>query len=204
MGFYSRYIFPYILEWAMSDSELDEERTQTLSGTHGEVLEIGFGTGRNLSFYPPEVSRLTAIDSNPAMNRMARRRMEKSSLSVDLQTLNGELLPLDAGRFDCVVSSWTLCSIARVELALAEIVRVLKPDGSFHFVEHGLSPEPSVAAWQRRLNPLQKRIGDGCHLNRDMRQLVGEAGLEIVQLDNHYLPRSPRILGYLYRGVANK
>ena len=204
MGFYSSYIFPYILEWAMSGPELDEERSQALSGTHGEVLEIGFGTGRNLPFYPPQVSRLTAIDSNPAMNRMALHRMEESSLSVDLQTLNGELLPLDAGRFDCVVSSWTLCSIARVELALAEIVRVLKPDGSFHFVEHGLSPEPSVAAWQHRLNPLQKLIGDGCHLNRDMRQLVSDVGLEIVQLDNHYLPRSPRVLGYLYRGVAHK
>ncbi len=188
----------------MSDSELDEERTQTLSGTHGEVLEIGFGTGRNLPFYPPQVSCLTAIDSNPAMNRMARRRMEESPLSVDLHTLNGEHLPLDAGRFDCVVSTWTLCSIARVELALAEIFRVLKPDGSFHFVEHGLSPEASVAVWQHRLNPLQKLIGDGCHLDRDMRQLVGESGLEIVQIDNHYLPRSPRILGYLYRGLAHK
>jgi ubiquinone/menaquinone biosynthesis C-methylase UbiE len=203
MGFYSQRILPYLLDWSLSDPTMAQYRREVLANVTGEVLEIGFGTGLNLSYYPESIDKLVAIDANPGVHNLARKRIQKSHITVDNRVLNGENLPMADNTFDSVVSTWTLCSIAKVEQALQEIYRVLKPGGKFFFVEHGLSNEPQVQVWQNRLNPIQKVIGDGCHLNRNIRQLI-EKRFDTVTLKEFYAEKTPKFVGYLYQGVATK
>ena len=187
----------------MSDPSLAPYRQQTLSQVSGNVLEIGFGTGLNLSYYPQKLENLIAIDTNSGMNDRAQKRLQSSSIPVEIRLLNGESLPIEDNHFDSVVSTWTLCSIAQADRAIAEIHRVLKPGGRFCFIEHGLSPDTRVRTWQNRLNPLQKAIGDGCHLNRDIRQLV-ETYFQTLDIQQFYVPKLPKTHGYMYQGTATK
>lgn len=188
----------------MSGTELATYRTALLQAVSGRVLEIGFGTGLNLPHYPAsQVESLTVIDANAGMGAIAARRVKDSPLNVTLAILNGESLPMDEASFDSVVSTWTLCSIAQVEQALREIHRVLKPGGQFFFIEHGRSPEPGMAKWQDRLTPLQKRIADGCHLNRPIRDLV-EQTFGNVSVETFYAESLPKVGGYFYKGTAKK
>lgn len=203
MGFYSQKILPYLLDWSLSDPKISKYRQQILAEVKGEVLEIGFGTGLNLSYYPKDLEKLVAIDSNAGVNKLAQKRIESSSITIDNRVLNGESLPMADNTFDSVVSTFTLCSIAKVEQALTEIYRVLKPGGKFFFLEHGLSNEPKIQVWQNRLTPIQKVIGDGCHLNRNIRQLV-EQQFDHVTLEAFVGENLPKIAGYLYKGIATK
>lgn len=204
MGLYSKYIFPYILDLSLSGYRIGQYRQTVLADCQGEVLEIGFGTGLNLSHYPQHIHKITTIDSNSSMPRWAQPRLAQTSMKVDQQILNAESLPFPTNSFDTVVSTWTLCSIANVGQALQEVRRVLKPGGQMLFMEHGLSSDVEVARWQHRLNPLQQIVGDGCHLNRDISGLIGQAGLRIFQLKNFYIPQFPRPIGYMYQGMAIK
>ena len=203
MGFYSRVLMPRLLDWSMSGESVSGYRQSLLADVKGEVLEIGFGTGLNLRYYPEAVQRLTAVDPNPGMNAIAKKRIAASDLPVDIQVLSSEALPMTDNTFDSVVSTWTLCSIPKIEPTLEEIHRVLKPDGRFFFIEHGRSPDLSIQIWQERLNPIQKVIADGCHLNRPMQALV-ERYFKVVTLDCFYADGFPRVAGYLYKGVATK
>ncbi len=162
MGIYSRIIFPRLCDWAMRNPRMADLRRQTLSEVDGEILEIGFGTGLNLEHYPEHVRRLTAVDPGVGMSRLARQRVEQSTIDVDLRVQTAEELPFEDKRFDCVVSTWTLCSIREAQRAISEIGRVLRPGGRFLFLEHGLGEDPGVQRWQHRLTPLQRRVGDGC------------------------------------------
>lgn len=204
MGFYSRRIFPFLLDLTLGRKEIAALRRGLLAGIHGRVLEIGIGSGLNLPCYPPSIKQITAVDVNPGMGRRAAKRMKESGIEVDLKILNGERLPFDDASFEAVVVTFTLCSIPDVSRALKEMRRVLKPGGRLYFLEHGLSPEPGVARWQKRLNPLQKKLGDGCHLDRDIRALIGSAPFEILECRNFYLDKAPRTHGYLSLGVAEK
>jgi ubiquinone/menaquinone biosynthesis C-methylase UbiE len=203
MGIYSQVIFPICLDWAMSDPTFSRYRQELLSNVSGEVLEIGFGTGLNLSYYPPQIQKLVTVDPNPGMNRRAKKRIEASNIIVDNRVLSGEDLPFDEESFDSVVSTWTLCSIPNVERAIAQIHRVLKPGGKFFFIEHGLSNEPNIRVWQNRLTPIQKVIADGCHLNRNIRQIVKDK-FKNLTIEEFYMPDTPKIAGYMYKGVAIK
>ena len=192
-----------MLDWAMSDPVIAQYRQQLLAEVEGEVLEIGFGTGLNLPYYPEKIDKLTTVDPNPGMKKLAEKRIKQSSITVDIRLLNGESLPMEDNRFDCVVSTWTLCSIIQVERAIAEIYRVLKPGGKFLFIEHGLSNEANIQVWQNRLTPIQKIIADGCHLNRNIEHLVKQKFTDI-KIDKFYTPNSPKVFGYVYRGIATK
>lgn len=203
MGFYSQVIFPRALDWVMSGPVFTQYRQAVLSEVSGEVLEIGFGTGLNLPHYPEPVQKLTAIDPNYGMNALAKKRIQSSGIIVANRVLNGENLPMADNSFDSVVSTWTLCSIAKVEQALQEIHRVLKPGGKFFFIEHGLSDDPKVQVWQHRLTPLQKIIADGCHLDRNMKKLV-ENQFEVLKLEEFYMEETSKLAGYMYKGVATK
>lgn len=204
MGLYSRWILPRLLDLFMSNEVMRAERTLVLAEARGQTLEIGFGTGLNLPHYPAQLRHLVAVDANPGMSTLARRRLGASGLCVDHRVLNAERLPLEDASFDTVVSTWTLCSIADVDRALGEVRRVLKPGGRFLFVEHGLSDEPAVRRWQDRLTPLQKRLADGCHLNRDIEALIRAQGLEFESLRRFYMDKLPRPGAYTYRGIAVK
>jgi ubiquinone/menaquinone biosynthesis C-methylase UbiE len=203
MGFYSERILPYFLDRSLSSPILARYRQRALANVRGEVLEIGFGTGLNLPYYPPSIRRITAIDTNPAIHQFARQRMAASPITVDYQVLSGEHLPMPDGMFDSVVSTFTLCSIADVEKALRELYRVLKPGGQFIFVEHGLSNEPKIQRWQHRLTPIQKVVAGGCHLDRNIRQLVARQ-FDGLELDEGYAEAMPKLAAYLYTGVASK
>jgi len=185
----------------MSDAATTTHRQHVLAAARGAVLEVGCGTGLNFAHYPPAAARLVAIDPNPGMLAKAGDRAAALDLDITLAAADACQLPYPDASFDTVVSTWTPCSIPDVAQSIREIRRALKPDGQFLFVEHGASPEPSVRAWQNRLNPLQKRLADGCHLNRQIAELIG-AQFAVATLDNLYLDDVPKFLGYLYRGIA--
>lgn len=204
MGFYSRVIFPRLCDLLLNGPFVARHRQELLADVYGDTLEIGFGTGLNLPFYPNGVRKLTTIDPNVGMNSRARKRIERSTIEVDQRVLGGERLPFDNDRFDCVVSTFTLCSVAEVGQVLAEVYRVLKPGGRYFFLEHGLSPEPAVQKWQRRLNWLQARLADGCRLDRDIRGIVAAQPFLSLRTDEFYLENVPKTHGYMYRGKGAK
>jgi len=203
MGIYGRWILPRLLDWTMAGAPFAQYRQQLLAEVAGDVLEIGFGTGLNLAYYPDTVTSLTVIEPNPGMGAIAAPRLAQTTLPVASRALRGEQLDFQSDRFDTVVSTWTLCSIAGVDQALAEIHRVLKPGGKFVFIEHGLSPDPQLQTWQHRLTPLQKRIADGCHLDRAIADLV-QAHFPTVTVDTFYAENLPKIGSYFYQGTAVK
>jgi len=203
MGFYSQIILPCLLDWSLSDPKLAKYRQELLADVTGEVLEIGFGTGLNLAYYPEHIHKITTIDVNPGMNSLAKKRIDDSGIQVEQLLVSSENLPMADNIFDSVVSTWTLCSIANVEQALKEVYRVLKPGGKFFFVEHGLSHKPNVQVWQHRLTPIQKVIGDGCHLNRDIQKLV-EQQFDYVELKRFTPENLPDLITHLYKGFATK
>ncbi len=204
MGFYSQVIFPRLCDFALDRPLVAKHRRELLSTVDGEVLEIGFGTGLNLAYYPEHVHRITVVDPNPGMQRQAQRRIDRVGIEVEQRLLSSEELPFGDQVFDCVVSTFTLCSIEDVRRALGEAYRVLKPGGRFLFLEHGLSPDPKVQKWQRRLNWLQKRLCGNCHLDRNIRELVRNESFASVDIDEFYLEQIPRTHGYIYTGLARR
>jgi ubiquinone/menaquinone biosynthesis C-methylase UbiE len=204
MGFYAQVIVPLLCDFGLDRPFVARHRRELLDHASGDILEIGFGTGLNLPCYPPHVRKVTTVDPNVGMYRRARRRIKQRGIEVDQHVLKGERLPFEDSRFDCAVSTFTLCSIEDVGQALREVYRVLKPGGTFLFLEHGLSPKPGVQKWQRRLNWLQVRLANGCHLDRNVKALVATQPFASVEVKEFYLERTPRTHGYLYRGVATK
>lgn len=204
LSLYHHCVFPYLLDFAMRSKVWRPLRRRTLADARGRILEIGFGTGMNLRYYPSSVKRIEAIDPDVDLDRFSAPRIAASDIEVDFHHLDAEHLPFPADSFDTVTCTLTLCSIPDVEHALAEVRRVLKPGGRFLFLEHGLAPDPRVARWQHRLTPLQKRIGGGCHLDRPTARLVAGSGLALDGVRNYYLPRLPRFVGYMTEGAALK
>jgi ubiquinone/menaquinone biosynthesis C-methylase UbiE len=204
VGFFTQTVFPRLCDFLLNKSLLARHRKGLLAQAYGDVLEVGFGTGLNLPYYPERVRMLTAVDPNPGMLRLAYKRIRRARVAFDPHVLSGERLPFEGGRFDCAVSTFTLCSIDDVASALREVYRVLRPGGTFLFLEHGLSADPHVRKWQRRLNRLQVCLANGCRLDRDMKALVAAQPFARVEVEEFYLERTPRTHGYLYRGVATK
>jgi len=208
MGLWSEHLFPRCAAWGMRGEQFSALRREVLRDVSGRVLELGFGAGLNLPHYraaetdaEPGVSELLVIEPLAINRRLAARRVAASPFPVRWVGLRGEEIPLESGSVDCVTSTWTLCSIADLGAALAEVRRVLRPRGRLFFLEHGLSPDPKVAARQNRWNGLQKRLAGGCHLNRPIDTLVRSAGFAIERLD-HPPMKGPRVASYLYRGSA--
>ncbi len=204
MGFYSQVIVPLLCDFGLDRSLVAKYRRELLAHASGNILEIGFGTGLNLPYYPPRVRKITTVDPNIGMHRRARSRIKQAGIEVDQRVLGGERLPFEDGAFDCVVSTFTLCSIEDVGQALREVYRVLRAGGRFAFLEHGISPQLKVQKWQRCLNCLQMRLADGCHLDRDIRALVTAQPFASVEIDESYIEKAPKTHGYLYRGIATK
>lgn len=204
MGLYSRLILPWLCDLTLRSPNVAKHRQELLADAGGEILEIGFGTGLNLPHYPQVVRKITAIDPNPGMHRRAKGRIQQSRIEVDERLVGGEQLPFDEAAFDCVVSTFTLCSVEDVGRALGEIWRVLKPGGKFLFLEHGLSPDPNVQKWQRRLNRFQRRLAGNCHLDREIKSLVASQPFAGMKASEFYLEQTPKTHGYIYQGVARK
>jgi len=203
VGFYARHVFPRFMDWALGRPRFGRERDEALAAVGGEVLEIGFGTGLNLRHYQPGVTRLTALDVADLLPARTARRIKAAPFPVARVHLTAERLPFPDAGFDCAVSTWTLCSIPDALAALREVRRVLKPGGVFVFLEHGRSDDARVARWQDRFNPIQRRIGVGCNLNRPIDALIREAGFAITRLDRYAIEGEPRIMAEMYRGTAS-
>lgn len=202
MGFYSQVLFPPLCDFLLGRPAVARLRHELLADASEELLEIGFGTGLNVPHYSSRVRKLTAVDPIAGMHRLARRRIWQAHIEVDYRAVSGESLPFEDGSFNCVVSTFTLCSIDDVNRALAEVFRVLRPGGRLLFLEHGLSPDPGVQKWQRRLNRLEMLLADGCRLDRDIGALLKTQPFDSVQIRTAYLERVPWTHGFLYRGMA--
>ncbi|MBX3331175.1 MAG: class I SAM-dependent methyltransferase [Nitrospira sp.] len=186
----------------MAGDEFLRLRSELLASVHGEVLELGIGTGLNLPHYPETVTGLHAVDPAQLLPKTVAARSALLSFPVHIQRSTAETLTHADRRFDYVVSTWTLCTIPDPVLALQEVGRVLKPGGRFLFLEHGRSDHRKIAAWQNRLNPIQNVIGCGCNLNRQIDRLILDAGLTIVKLDRFHMQSVPRLGGEMYQGIA--
>jgi SAM-dependent methyltransferase len=204
MGFYCDHIFPRLMEWVMAGDEFLRLRSELLASAHGEVLELGIGTGLNLPHYPETVTGLHAVDPAQLLPKTVAARSARLSFPVHIQRGSAEILTHAHQRFDYVISTWTLCTIPDPVLALQEVGRVLKPGGKFLFMEHGRSDDQKIAAWQDRLNPIQNVIGCGCNLNRQIDRLITQSGLTIAHLDRFSMEGVPRLAGEMYQGTATK
>lgn len=201
MSFYSRFVLPPLLDLVMRDRRMRERREKLVPKAHGAVLEVGIGSGLNLPFYDlGRVRRLSAVDPSRELLAMARKKARRLNVDVELVAQSAERLPFADASFDCALLTWTLCSIPDPAAALREIRRVLKAGGELFFIEHGLSRDAGVAAWQRRLTPLWRPLAGGCHLDRRMDELMRGAFAR-VELESFYL-EGPRILTYVYEGCA--
>jgi ubiquinone/menaquinone biosynthesis C-methylase UbiE len=203
MGFYEDQVLPRFIDVALGGGEFARLRERVTSELEGEVLEVGFGSGRNVPYYPASVQRVRAVDPATVGRKLAAKRKAASSVPVEYIGLDGQELPLDDGSVDHVLTTWTLCTIPDVHQALTEVRRVLRPGGALHFLEHGRSPDRNVARWQDRITPVMNRIAGGCHPNRPIDQLLTGADLDVARIDNYYV-HGPKALGYMYEGVAVK
>jgi SAM-dependent methyltransferase len=199
--FYKEQVVPRLVALTCGASALSGLQGRTAAGLSGRVVEIGFGSGFNVPHYPPEVERVLAVEPSATAWRLASRRVEASPVPVEQVGLDGQSLPLEDASCDGAICTFTLCTIPDPEAALAEVRRILRPGGTFHLLEHGLAPDARVGAFQRRVEPIQRRVADGCHLTRDPLALVVGAGFTVDEVEQKY-GAGPKAWAYLTRAVA--
>ncbi|MEA2364362.1 MAG: hypothetical protein QOD71_3507 [Thermoleophilaceae bacterium] len=202
MGLYGEQVLPRIVNVACGLKGVEPLRRRVCDGLEGEVVEIGFGSGLNVPFYPAAVTRVAAVEPADVGWKLAEKRRAATSVPVERSGLDGQALPFADNSYDTALSTWTLCTIPDVATALSEVRRVLKPGGALRFVEHGLAPDERVRRWQHRLEPMQKRVFGGCHLTRPVVDLLTAAGFTITDLDVFYEESTPKPLGANSLGVA--
>jgi ubiquinone/menaquinone biosynthesis C-methylase UbiE len=201
MSFYQRHVLPHLLHLAMKQTQLVPFRERVIGAAEGRVLEIGIGSGLNLPLYGPNARSVIGLEPSPELLHLARGRAAAGRVPIELLEASAEAVPLETASIDTVVTTWTLCTIPDAPKALAEMRRVLKPGGALLFVEHGRAPEPGVARWQDRLDPLWRRVAGGCHLNRQIDELITSNGFRLDALANARL-QGPRTHTFLYEGRA--
>jgi len=189
VGLYARYVLPRVVHFACSARPTMRQREKVVPSARGRVLEVGIGSGLNLPFYDAgEVERVIGLDPSPEMSRMADEAASRVPFDVELLIAGGEEIPLDSRSLDTVVTTYTLCTIPQCVPALREMARVLKRGGRLLFCEHGVAPDDDVRRWQARINPLWRRVGGGCRLDRDIPALLVEGGFKIESLKSMYVP----------------
>jgi SAM-dependent methyltransferase len=203
MSFYGDQILPRLINVLLGTKDTHDLRSQVALGLTGDVLEIGFGSGLNVPFYPAGLTRVYALDPAEVGRKLAAKRVAASPVPVEYIGLDAQRIPLADGSVDSVLTTWTLCTIPDPAQALAEVRRVLRTGGALHFAEHGRSPDPAVARRQNRQEPFQRRVFGGCHLTRPIDQIISASGLELTDLKTYYRP-GPPATRYTYEGRAIK
>ena len=203
MNLYDRYVLPRMIDFACGMGAVMKTRAQVVPLATGRVLEIGIGTGLNLSFYDAtKVSEIIGVDPAVDMSKLARERAAKISIPVKTIALELGQIQAEDDSFDSIVCTFTLCTIPDAVAALKDMRRVLKPGGKLLFSEHGLAPDAPVVRWQNRITPIWKPLAGGCHLNRDIPALINAGGFTIQQLETSYL-KGPKPMTWVYRGWAD-
>jgi len=203
MPFYRDYIYPRLVDMLGDPPPIREIRKQIIPLAEGNVLEIGAGSGANFLHYDPaRVNKLYALEPNLGMIRLAERQAHRTKLNIEFLDLPGEHIPLGDSTVDTVVSTFTLCTIPGIVDAIGGIARVLKPDGKLIFFELGLSPDPEVQRWQKRLEPIHRWLFQGLYLTRDIPSLITQGGFQIQQMETGYLAQFPKSSSYCWWGIA--
>jgi ubiquinone/menaquinone biosynthesis C-methylase UbiE len=203
MGFYGEQVLPRLIDKMCGAGDMAEWRRKAVAGLTGTVVEIGFGSGLNVPHYPPTVERVLAVEPSAVARKLAAPRIAASSVPVEFVGLDGQGLPLGDASVDAALSTFTLCTIPDERKALRELLRVLRPGGRLHVVEHGSSGDEKVQHRQRRIEPINKRLAGGCHLTRDHWATIRAAGFEIESATTE-MARGPKTHSVFYVGVARK
>lgn len=205
MGFYNKYILPKFLNCACGTKPINFQRDKIVPLAKGIVLDVGIGSGLNIPFYnKSKIDHLYGLDPSDELLKIAKSIAEKHELEIEFLECGAEAIPLPDNSIDTVLITYTMCTIPDVELSNLEIMRVLKPEGQLLFCEHGLAPDKNIVKWQRRINPIWNKIAGGCNLNRDIPKLITSSGFKILDMEEMYLPSTPKFAGYNYWGVAKK
>jgi SAM-dependent methyltransferase len=202
MGFYGRRVVPRIINFACSAEAFEPLRRRICAGLSGQVVEIGFGSGLNVPFYPPGVTGVAAVEPADLCWKLAARRVRAAGVPVRRAGLDGQSLGFPDNSYDAALSTWSLCTIPDPVAALREVRRVLRPGGTLHFLEHGLAPDEAVRRWQRRLDPVEMRLTGGCRFTRPIAELLVTAGFTVTELEAFYQPGVPRFSGAYSIGTA--
>jgi len=202
VGFWSHTVVPRATDLLLSPRTTGEVRARVCDGLSGTVLELGCGSGPNCGYYPPGVTEVWAVEPSDVHWRRAQKRIAATHATVTRAGLDGQFLALADASADSALSTWTLCTIPNAFRALQEVRRVLRPGGTLHFVEHGLSPSAEVARWQHRLDPVQQALAAGCHLTRRIDALLEEAGFTLDELATYDAPGAPKPFSWFYEGVG--
>jgi ubiquinone/menaquinone biosynthesis C-methylase UbiE len=205
LGFYDKYILPKFLNCACGTKPINYQRDKIVPLAKGIVLDIGIGSGLNIPFYnKSNIDRLCGLDPSEELLKIAKPLAKKNELEIEFLQCGAEAIPLPDQSIDTVLITYTMCTIPDIKLSNSEIMRVLKPGGQLLFCEHGLAPDKNIAKWQRRINPIWSKIAGGCNLNRDIPKLITSSGFKISNMEEMYLPSTPKFVGYNYWGVAKK
>lgn len=205
MGLYNKYVLPKVLNCTCGSKPINYQRKKVVPLAKGLVLDVGIGSGLNIPFYDmTKIDKVIGLDPSEELNNLAIGVAEENKVDVDFMLCGAEDIPLPDNHVDTVLITYTMCTIPEVIEANKEMLRVLKPDGRMIFCEHGLAPDPKIAKWQSRIDPIWGKIAGGCHLNRNIPELITSAGFEIENMEQMYLPSTPRFAGYNYWGSARK
>lgn len=201
MGFYDDRVLPRLVHLVLNNKAMRPLRSRAMEGMSGDVMELGFGSGANVGLYPDEVTKVLGVEPSQLSVSMAQDAIDRSPIPVEIVGLDGQAVPLEDNSVDNVLTTWTLCTIPDLDAALSEVRRILKPGGAMYYLEHGLSRDPKVMRRQNRFNPIQMRVAGGCHLNRDIKAILTDAGFELEDPAEFQIA-GPKIMSAMYSGVA--
>jgi len=205
LGLYNKYILPKVLNCACGSKPINYQRNKIVPLAEGVVLDIGIGSGLNIPFYnKSKIKYLYGLDPSKELIEIAKPLADKNRLKIEFLECGAENIPLLDNSIDTVLITYTMCTIPDVTLSISEITRVLKNNGKLLFCEHGLAPDPNIVKWQKRINPIWNKIAGGCNLNRNIPELITSSGFKISNMEEMYLPNTPKFAGYNYWGVARK